>query len=377
MLGQLSDRFLLKVQMCFFAKGFCNVRKVSRTWGFGSISKSDGSVGHLKRIWKDELRVAGAVQETCSSEMLGGQGANFLRRVAFWSIRSSGLLMIVRDRCSTSSDLASLLPGRCSTLHRWSRKKRKTHWYVAVSSALNFPWRKSRRIASFLMLSTSKIEDVSQTCFVFDVDKFKNWGCLAELLRFWCCQKLRKSRRIASFSSLQIAGRQIDGQLQLQVPLRYTTTTTTNASKLRYTALHYTKLITSNYTTQVKISMFQTMSSKTPVGRSTRRLPEIFPPTKLNATKKVNTLSFQTGCNYTTTTATTTTTTATTTISTTPQYATLPLHCTNYIAVRYKDRCNSNYITLHYTTLIILHYATTTTATAILTTTKLRCAALH
>ena len=27
--------------------------------------------------------MAGAVQETCSSEMLGGQGADFLRRVAF------------------------------------------------------------------------------------------------------------------------------------------------------------------------------------------------------------------------------------------------------------------------------------------------------
>jgi len=49
-------------------------------------------VGHLKRIWKDAFRVAGAVQETSSSEMLVGQGADFLRKVAFWSIRSSGLL---------------------------------------------------------------------------------------------------------------------------------------------------------------------------------------------------------------------------------------------------------------------------------------------
>jgi len=49
-------------------------------------------VGHLKRVWKDALLVAGAVQMTCSSEMLGGQGADFLREVAFWSIRSSGLL---------------------------------------------------------------------------------------------------------------------------------------------------------------------------------------------------------------------------------------------------------------------------------------------
>ena len=48
-------------------------------------------VGHLKRICKDAFRVAGAVQKICSSEMLGGQGADFLRRVAFWSIRSVGL----------------------------------------------------------------------------------------------------------------------------------------------------------------------------------------------------------------------------------------------------------------------------------------------
>ena len=40
-------------------------------------------VGHLKRIWKDADRVAGAVQETCSSKMLGGQAADFLRGVAF------------------------------------------------------------------------------------------------------------------------------------------------------------------------------------------------------------------------------------------------------------------------------------------------------
>jgi len=46
-------------------------------------------IGHLKKICKDTFRVAGAVQETYSSEMLGGQGG---RGVAVWSIRSSGLL---------------------------------------------------------------------------------------------------------------------------------------------------------------------------------------------------------------------------------------------------------------------------------------------
>ena len=80
-------------------------------------------VGHLKRICKDAFRVAGAVQKTCSSEMLGGQGADFLRGVAFWSIRSVRFAkMILRDRCSTSYDLASLFRGRRSTLDRWSGK---------------------------------------------------------------------------------------------------------------------------------------------------------------------------------------------------------------------------------------------------------------
>ena len=73
-------------------KGFCALPKVSPKKGFVAVPKKDAGMGHLKRTWKDACRVAGAVQETCSSEMLGGQGADFLRWVAFWSIRSSGLL---------------------------------------------------------------------------------------------------------------------------------------------------------------------------------------------------------------------------------------------------------------------------------------------
>ena len=105
--------------------------------------------------------------------------------------------MILRDRCSTSYDLASLFRGKRSTLDRWSGKNRKTHWYEAVSSALNFPFlkevsqncsvfdvlrklRKSRRLDSFLILSSSKLEEVSQNCFVFDVVKFKNWTRVAK-----------------------------------------------------------------------------------------------------------------------------------------------------------------------------------------------------
>ena len=82
--------------------------------------------------------------------------------------------MILRDRCSTSYDLASLLRGRRSTLHTWNGKIAK-HIGTrpqALHSTFHFG-RQSRRIASFLMLPTSKNEEVSQNCFVFDVVKFK------------------------------------------------------------------------------------------------------------------------------------------------------------------------------------------------------------
>ena len=127
--------------------------------------------------------------------------------------------MILRDRCSTSYDLASLFRGRRSTFDRWSGKiaKRIATRPSALHSTFHF-WRKSRRIALFLMLSTLKIEEVSQNCWccqvqklrkfsrIVDAVKLKNWGSLAELFRFWRCQvpTLRKSRTSAAFSSLQI-----------------------------------------------------------------------------------------------------------------------------------------------------------------------------
>ena len=96
--------------------------------------------------------------------------------------------VILRDRRSTSYDLGSLFRGRRSTLDRWSGKIRK-HIGTrpsALHSTFHF-WRKSRRIASFLMLSILKIEEVSQNFFIFDVLKVK---------------EIRVSRRLVSFSML-------------------------------------------------------------------------------------------------------------------------------------------------------------------------------
>ena len=105
--------------------------------------------------------------------------------------------MILRDRRSTSYDLASIFHGRRSTLDRWSGKiaKRIGTRLSALHSTFHF-WRKSRRIHLFLMWSNSKIEEVSQNCFVLNVVKFKTWRSLAELFRFWCCQ-LRKRGSLA------------------------------------------------------------------------------------------------------------------------------------------------------------------------------------
>ena len=113
--------------------------------------------------------------------------------------------MILRDRCSTSYDLASLLRGRRSTLDRWSGKTARrigtrpsalhSTFHVArnsrkidIANFENSKIRKSRRHVSLLMLSSSKIEEVSQNCFLFDVVKFKNWGSLAKKLHFQACR---------------------------------------------------------------------------------------------------------------------------------------------------------------------------------------------
>ena len=162
-------------------------QKWAKREGFVAFPKTMAGVGHLKKICKDAFSMAGAVQETCSSEMLGGPGADFMRQVAFWSIRFS---VLGRWFCVTGAALRmtwplSLFHGKRNTLNRWSGKiaKRIGRRLSALYSTFHFTG-KSRRIASFLMLSTWKNEEVSQTCFVFDVVKFKNWGRLAELPRF-------------------------------------------------------------------------------------------------------------------------------------------------------------------------------------------------
>ena len=186
-------------------KGLCTLSKVSKTWEFCSISKSDGRRG----TFEEDLQRCISRGRRSTKDML----IRDVRRSGRWFPERSCILehqifrfaeMILRDRCSTSYDLASLFRGRRNTFDRWTGKiaKRVGTRLSALHSTFHF-WRKPRRIHLLLMLSNSKNEEVSHTCCVFDVVNFEKSGSLAELLRFWCCQ-LRKmrSRIIASFLTL-------------------------------------------------------------------------------------------------------------------------------------------------------------------------------
>ena len=66
----------MDVQMPFCvasARDYAQCQKWAKREGFVAFSKMMAGVGHLQRICKDASRVAGAVLETCSSEMMGGQ----------------------------------------------------------------------------------------------------------------------------------------------------------------------------------------------------------------------------------------------------------------------------------------------------------------
>ena len=45
-------------------------------------------VGHVKKIWTDAFRMAAKMQQTLELDVLGGQSSDFLKKAAFWNIRS-------------------------------------------------------------------------------------------------------------------------------------------------------------------------------------------------------------------------------------------------------------------------------------------------
>ena len=213
---------LLDVQMSFRVtnEGDCAWAKRE---GFLAFPKTITGVRHLKRICKYAVRGAGAVQETQKADMLGGRRADFLRGCILKHQIFRFPKLILRDMCSTSYDLASLLRGRRSSVDRWSAKfvQRIGKRPPVLHSTFHF-WGKSRRIASFFW------------CCQLQILR----GCLAELLRFWCCQaqKLTKPRRTTATTT---------------TTLHYTT-----PHRFHYTALHYATLHWQQLQLQLQLDNF-------------------------------------------------------------------------------------------------------------------------
>ena len=159
--------------------------------------------------------------------MLGGQGRSgrwFPERGCILEHKkSSGLLkMFLCDRCSTWPGLTFSWQAQYFKQMEW--KNRKTKRIGTRSLCIQFSifegglaqllrfwcrqlgnWGSLSELLRFWHCQLQKLR-ISQNCCVVDVVNLKNWGSLAELLCCWCCQvqELRKSRRIASFSSLQV-----------------------------------------------------------------------------------------------------------------------------------------------------------------------------
>ena len=133
-----------------------------------------------------------------------------------WKNRKKALVrghQLCTQLCIFEGSLAELLRFWCCQL--WKMKK-------------------SRRIVSFLTLLSSKIEEVSQNCFVFDccqlwkmkksrrivsfltLSSFKHWGSLAELLRCLMLSSSKPEDVSQNSFVFRLADRQVDRQTNRQ-----------------------------------------------------------------------------------------------------------------------------------------------------------------
>ena len=181
----------LDVQMCFRVAGARDCAP-SQKWAKRDVAfpKTMAGVGHF---WRGSAKMHFAWQAQYKRHV----HQRCYRRSGRWFPERGCILehqicrlakMILRDRCSTPYDLASIFRGRRNSLDRWSEKiaKRIGTRPSALHSTLDF-WKevsqncfvfevvktkkmnKSHGIASLWMLSSSKNEEVLQNCFVFDV----------------------------------------------------------------------------------------------------------------------------------------------------------------------------------------------------------------
>ena len=120
---RVSDHFwTLRCRSAWQVQGIVDLveseQNVRKREGFVAFPKTMAGVGHLKRICKDAFSVVGAVQKIFMRDVRRS-GRSFPERVCFLEHQICRFAkMILRDRCSTSYDLASIFRGRRGTLDR-------------------------------------------------------------------------------------------------------------------------------------------------------------------------------------------------------------------------------------------------------------------
>ena len=129
-------------------KGLCTWSKVSKTSGFCSISRNDGRRGAFEEDLQRCISRGGRSTQDMFIRDVRRSGRSFPERGCILEHQILRFAkMILRDRCSTSYDLASLFRGRRNTLDRWTG-----------------------RIAKRIALNLLFLKEVSQNCVVM----FKN-----------------------------------------------------------------------------------------------------------------------------------------------------------------------------------------------------------
>ena len=199
-----SDHFWrLRCRFAWQAQGIVHLFKSEQN----SISKNDGRHGTFEKDLQRRIFRGRRSTKDMFMRDVRRSGRWFPERGCILEYQMCRFAkMILRDRCSTSYDLASIFPGRRSTLDRWTGKIANalvrgcqlcTQLSIFEGSLAEF--------FRFWCLQLRKMRSLAEL-LVSDVVKFKKWRRLAELFRFGRCyvQTLRKSRRISSFLILQI-----------------------------------------------------------------------------------------------------------------------------------------------------------------------------
>ena len=199
-----SDHFWrLRCRFAWQAQGIVHLFKSEQN----SISKNDGRHGTFEKDLQRRIFRGRRSTKDMFMRDVRRSGRWFPERGCILEYQMCRFAkMILRDRCSTSYDLASIFPGRRSTLDRWTGKIANalvrgcqlcTQLSIFEGSLAEF--------FHFWCLQLRKMRSLAEL-LVSDVVKFKKWRRLAELFRFGRCyvQTLRKSRRISSFLILQI-----------------------------------------------------------------------------------------------------------------------------------------------------------------------------